>query len=181
MSPLPSTFFFSLCLPLYLSVPERNLIQFREMIKCTLPNSNPLLEFGDYGCYCGLGGGGTPVDDLDRCCVVHDDCYGLAQNHSACQSTLDSPYTNFYDFTCNETSKTVSCLSSNDECDMFICDCDRVAAECFAGAPYNASNNNLPSGTCSAALGPPFPSVSVCPMTALVFLLLTVLQRNLSY
>ncbi|XP_062398513.1 phospholipase A2, minor isoenzyme-like [Sardina pilchardus] len=181
MSLLPSLLFFSLCLPLYLSVPERSLLEFREMIKCTLPNSNPVLDFADYGCYCGLGGEGTPLDELDRCCVVHDNCYGLAQNHSACDSALDNPYTNSYDFTCNETSKTVTCSSSNDECEMFICDCDRVAADCFAVAPYNASNNNVASEICSAALGGPFPSISVCPMTALTFLLLTVLQRSLSY
>ena len=36
------------------------------MIKCTIPDSYPLLEFADYGCYCGLGGGGTAVDELDR-------------------------------------------------------------------------------------------------------------------
>lgn len=39
---------------------------FRKMIKCTLPQSHPLLEFNHYGCYCGLGGSGTPVDELDR-------------------------------------------------------------------------------------------------------------------
>lgn len=42
------------------------------MIKCTIPDSSPLLEFNGYGCYCGLGGSGTPVDELDRflqlCC-----------------------------------------------------------------------------------------------------------------
>lgn len=47
-------------------VSPRAVWLFRKMIKCTLPNSHPLLDFGDYGCYCGLGGSGTPVDELDR-------------------------------------------------------------------------------------------------------------------
>ncbi|XP_031426643.1 phospholipase A2, minor isoenzyme-like [Clupea harengus] len=183
MNLLPSLLIFSFSLPVFsllVSVPDRNLIQFREMIKCTLPNSNPLLDFNDYGCFCGLGGEGTPVDQLDRCCEVHDGCYGLAQNHNACRFLLDSPFTNIYDFTCNKTSKTVTCLSSNDECDLFICECDRVAAECFSSSPYNASNlnSNLPSGTCSASPGAPVPSSSICPMTALLFILLTVLERS---
>uniref|UniRef100_A0A3B3QX51 Phospholipase A2 n=1 Tax=Paramormyrops kingsleyae TaxID=1676925 RepID=A0A3B3QX51_9TELE len=42
------------------------LWQFRRMIICMIPSSWPMLEYADYGCYCGKGGTGTPVDDLDR-------------------------------------------------------------------------------------------------------------------
>ncbi|KAL2092293.1 hypothetical protein ACEWY4_012091 [Coilia grayii] len=179
MGLLPSLLFLSFCLPGCVPTSDRHLSQFRQMIKCTLPDSDPLSDFGDYGCYCGLGGEGEPVDQLDRCCEVHDGCYGLAQNHSACNSLLDSPYTNIYDFTCNKTSKTITCLSSNDECDMFICECDRVAAECFAISPYNASNINLPSESCrNAAPRAPLPPICVHLMTALLFISLVALERN---
>lgn len=47
-------------------VSPRAVWNFRKMIKCTLPSSHPLLDYADYGCYCGLGGSGTPVDELDR-------------------------------------------------------------------------------------------------------------------
>lgn len=42
------------------------LNQFRKMILCVMPDSSPILDYADYGCYCGYGGSGTPVDDLDR-------------------------------------------------------------------------------------------------------------------
>ena len=43
---------------------RRNLIQFYKMIDCA--TSNDPLKYNHYGCYCGLGGEGTPVDGLDR-------------------------------------------------------------------------------------------------------------------
>uniref|UniRef100_A0A673UNT3 Phospholipase A2 n=1 Tax=Suricata suricatta TaxID=37032 RepID=A0A673UNT3_SURSU len=47
-------------------ISPRAVWQFRNMIKCTIPESDPLMDYNNYGCYCGLGGSGTPVDDLDK-------------------------------------------------------------------------------------------------------------------
>ena len=33
------------------------------------------LSFMDYGCYCGVGGDGFPVDETDSCCQFHDACW----------------------------------------------------------------------------------------------------------
>ncbi|CAH3017037.1 unnamed protein product, partial [Porites evermanni] len=52
---------------------RRSLYQFYQMISCAT-NNNPL-KYNKYGCFCGLGGQGTPVDNLDRCCQKHDSCY----------------------------------------------------------------------------------------------------------
>ena len=38
------------------------------------------LGLSKYGSYCGLGGEGVPVDELDQCCCHHDRCYGDVDN-----------------------------------------------------------------------------------------------------
>uniref|UniRef100_A0A2D4PRR8 phospholipase A2 n=1 Tax=Micrurus surinamensis TaxID=129470 RepID=A0A2D4PRR8_MICSU len=111
------------------------------MIQCTIPGSNPLRDYADYGCYCGRGGSGTPVDDLDRCCQVHDNCYGEAETVHNC-----SPYWTPYSYTCSEGKLT--CTDNNYVCGTFVCNCDRVAAKCFAKAPYNKKNYNINPNRC---------------------------------
>ncbi|XP_040897981.1 phospholipase A2 [Toxotes jaculatrix] len=126
----------------------RAVWQFRAMILCTVPDSWPVLDYADYGCYCGLGGSGAPVDELDRCCQVHDQCYSDAMQHEDCWPILDNPYTEMYSYSCDRASKTVTCRNNNDPCEKFICECDREAAMCFAKADYNEGNAHLPSDRC---------------------------------
>ncbi|NXF49855.1 PA21B Phospholipase, partial [Oceanites oceanicus] len=123
------------------AVSPRALWELRRMIKCTIPSSHPVLEFADYGCYCGFGGSGTPVDELDRCCQVHDDCYAQAKKLASCRLLVDNPYTKSYSFSCSRGQ--ITCNSTNNKCEMFICNCDRAAALCFAKAPYNPEHKRL--------------------------------------
>ncbi|XP_059894384.1 phospholipase A2-like isoform X3 [Gadus macrocephalus] len=82
----------------------RSLHQFRAMIMCVMPDSWPMMDYTDYGCYCGLGGSGAPVDDLDRCCQVHDQCYSNSTQHDECWPIFDNPP--------NTTSTTVKTMRS---------------------------------------------------------------------
>nr|ABK63569.1 PLA2-7 precursor [Demansia vestigiata] len=115
-----------------------HLLQFGSMITCANSNSRPAWHYMDYGCFCGAGGRGTPVDDLDRCCQVHDDCYGEAERLPSC-----NPYRNFYSYECHGAEPT--CTIGNDRCAAFICNCDRIAAICFAGATYDDAHWNIDS------------------------------------
>ncbi|XP_072353721.1 phospholipase A2 isoform X1 [Scyliorhinus torazame] len=83
------------------------LWQFRGMILCTIPDSIPLLDFSNYGCYCGIGGSGNPVDELDKCCQTHDNCYGDALKLKSCWPIFDNPYTKGYSYTCSQN--TITC------------------------------------------------------------------------
>nr|AAZ22666.1 Pa-20 precursor [Pseudechis australis] len=115
-----------------------NLIQLSNMIKCAIPGSRPLFQYTDYGCYCGKGGHGTPVDELDRCCKAHDDCYGEA-GKKGCYPVLT-----LYSWECTE--KVPTC-NSKTKCKRIVCDCDAAVAKCFAKAPYKKENYNIDTKT----------------------------------
>ncbi|KAI3372333.1 hypothetical protein L3Q82_022824 [Scortum barcoo] len=116
------------------------LWQFGNMIACVQPGVNPL-KYNDYGCWCGFGGGGTPRDELDMCCKVHDKCYETSGKVPGCTAISDLPYVLVYDYTCS--NRQVTCSATNNKCQAAVCECDRVAAHCFAQKTYNPENKNL--------------------------------------
>uniref|UniRef100_A0A673YKK7 Phospholipase A2 n=2 Tax=Salmo trutta TaxID=8032 RepID=A0A673YKK7_SALTR len=121
-------------------VAHGSLLQFARMIKCTQPDVNPFM-YNNYGCWCGLGGTGNPRDKLDGCCEVHDHCYQASRHLPDCRPVIDYPYINLYRFSC--TNGQVSCSASSHVCHVSVCECDRVATNCFAQSTYNPENKNL--------------------------------------
>nr|XP_037852918.1 phospholipase A2 group V isoform X3 [Chlorocebus sabaeus] len=70
-APFPSMPQFPVCVPAV----QGGLLDLKSMIE-KVTGKNALTNYGFYGCYCGWGGQGTPKDGTDRCCWVHDHCYG---------------------------------------------------------------------------------------------------------
>nr|CAE47190.1 ammodytin I2(A) variant [Vipera aspis aspis] len=116
-----------------------NLYQFGNMI-FKMTKKSALLSYSNYGCYCGWGGKGKPQDATDRCCFVHDCCYGRV---NGCDPKL-SIYS--YSF---ENGDIV--CGGDDPCLRAVCECDRVAAICFGENlnTYDKKYKNYPSSHCT--------------------------------
>ncbi|XP_078097909.1 basic phospholipase A2-like isoform X3 [Mustelus asterias] len=109
-----------------IAVEERNLINFFEVIRCTKTELK-IRHFVDYGCFCIRGGNGNqPVDAIDRCCQVHDDCYDEGKK-IGCSAKV-----RLYPSTCNNgVPKCDNDFITKQKCSKKVCDCDVAAAICF--------------------------------------------------
>ncbi|MFH4977080.1 hypothetical protein AB6A40_003789 [Gnathostoma spinigerum] len=116
------------------------LWNFNSMASCRLNVSG--LTYNNYGCYCGYGGRGQPVDSIDRCCFYHDICYGNAIDCGQCSKWYQL-YIGNYAWECINGKPT--CKASNNACLMTICECDREAVECWAQHPIPKSKPRCPS------------------------------------
>lgn len=101
--------------------------QFQKMVK-HITGRSAFFSYYGYGCYCGLGGKGTPVDATDRCCLEHDCCYEKLKQ-SGCQPVL-----NGYHF--HMVNGTVVCECAPGPggsclCGLWACECDKRSANCF--------------------------------------------------
>ncbi|XP_075035893.1 phospholipase A2-like isoform X2 [Mixophyes fleayi] len=119
---------------------KRGLFELAGVIGCGTGKSS-LLYVG-YGCYCGLGGRGTPVDSSDRCCQKHDCCYGDAQ-HGGCKTM-----TNGYSWSCS--NRFIKCDYTKDWCQRKLCRCDKELAICLRKTRYNAKYALYPNFLCGS-------------------------------
>ncbi|XP_072178585.1 acidic phospholipase A2-like [Diadema setosum] len=124
---------------------RRSVLQFSQMVRCATGRS-ALWDYNGYGCWCGVGGRGTPVDGTDRCCKVHDECYdGIKRDCS------ESPYWTNYRYSkynCESGSPWITCDDGWNSCKRRLCECDRQAALCFAKQSFNSRYRSYSNANC---------------------------------
>ncbi|XP_061835123.1 otoconin-90 [Nerophis lumbriciformis] len=88
-------------------------------------------EYEKYGCYCGLEGGGQPVDRLDRCCFFHRCCLKKTRSLGCGADRKLSAHVS-----CTDRKPRCQGVSV---CDRLQCSCHRTTAECMAAARLDHS------------------------------------------
>jgi secretory phospholipase A2 len=124
---------------------SRNIaFQFRDMV--TKITGRSAFDFLGYGCHCGLGGKGEPVDALDTCCQLHDKCYADTSTYLQFWN-LCSPHLVGYSW--DSDNGNVMCTDNQDTCAYKTCICDKTVAECFARSAYNTGYKGYSQSLCS--------------------------------
>ncbi|XP_033121439.1 phospholipase A2-like [Anneissia japonica] len=108
------TFLLFVCNGAEIGRQKRAVWQFSDMISCTTRVSylDVMYYYNGYGCFCGQGGSGTPVDALDRCCEAHDNCYQRLRNENTCDVTLLEMYALIYKYSltrCGGNRPSITC------------------------------------------------------------------------
>ncbi|KAI8777075.1 acidic phospholipase A2 E [Biomphalaria glabrata] len=98
----------------------------------TYTGRNPF-DYNNYGCYCGLGGGGKIMDSVDRCCYDHDRCYASVNKDCIIPAQLILNRINCSNGSC-------SCPNTAGSCAHKTCTCDVQFGVCLKGKPYNRNN-----------------------------------------
>ncbi|KHJ97294.1 phospholipase A2 [Oesophagostomum dentatum] len=121
--PLP-VFYLAASGPFLAKLVQAGLLDFNRVAKCELDYG--ILTYNHYGCWCGIGGHYTPVDEIDRCCETHDNCYRDARHTHGCwRITL---YFGRYRFECID--KEAFCTGKT-SCQKALCECDVMAVRCW--------------------------------------------------
>ncbi|VDD95758.1 unnamed protein product [Enterobius vermicularis] len=104
-----------------------------EMAICRLHYN--ALVYNNYGCWCGVGGSGEPVDGIDRCCMHHDECYDMAVNKKLCRNV---PFEYIRDYSWQCVNGEPVCKENMNECQAALCKCDKTVVDCWGQFPKPA-------------------------------------------
>ncbi|XP_054857276.1 basic phospholipase A2 Sms-N6-like [Eublepharis macularius] len=102
-------------------ITDGNLFQLQKMIK-EATGKQAIPNYSSYGCHCGLGGKGKPLDDTDWCCHYHDCCYEKMENQGCKPKTVSYSY--------SYLSGNMNC-GGGTSCEQQVCECDRNLAMCL--------------------------------------------------
>ncbi|XP_004637810.1 group IIF secretory phospholipase A2 [Octodon degus] len=112
-----------------LSTAYGSLFNLKSMVEA-ITGRSAIPSFVGYGCYCGLGGRGHPVDAVDWCCHAHDCCY-----QKVCDQGCH-PYVDHYDYVIENDTVIVCSELNKTECDKQTCECDKNVALCLKNRVY---------------------------------------------
>ncbi|KAM9034697.1 phospholipase A2 homolog otoconin-22-like [Sarcophilus harrisii] len=120
-----------------------------------------LANFSSYGCHCGPGTQGAPMDKIDKCCHSHDCCYNKAQVFGCTPGSHTYRYLNLgTKVKCgyavlNQTLPSIQFIfhkevKTRDRCEKMMCECDNKMAKCFRKylPMYNPQLQSLPEAPC---------------------------------
>ncbi|XP_008068935.1 group IIF secretory phospholipase A2 [Carlito syrichta] len=112
-----------------LATAHGSLFNLKAMVEA-ITGKSAILSFVGYGCYCGLGGRGQPVDGVDWCCHAHDCCYQKLFDRNC------HPYVDHYNYTIENNTKIICSDLNTTECDKQTCECDKSLVLCLKRQEY---------------------------------------------
>ena len=147
MHSLEITFILSIFLSSFVS---SNILQMINQLKCASGRSRyEFYDLSNYGCWCGVGGSGRPIDRIDRCCWAHDKCFEQART----QDFKCNPKKIMYSWSCDDDLQTGVCENVvNDEsrdnvkCARASCICDSVFARCVSKGKMDRKYHKISEG-----------------------------------
>lgn len=117
-----------------------DLLDLKSMIE-EVTGKDALSDYAFYGCYCGLGGQGTPKDSTDWCCWLHDRCYGWLEENGCNIWTQSYRYQLMWGMVICEHKPF---------CRVGLCACDREFVYCLKRNlwSYNPHYQYFPNFLC---------------------------------